>query len=253
MSLINRAILRSRKTANRYIASRFYKTFGAKYAKDGLVTKHGAEFAYEPRFVNAYNNAKRIGAWHGADIEWRAHVIAWAAEMGSKLDGDFVECGVDFGGTAMVALQFSGIANTERKFYLLDTFEGLDDRLINEAERARGLKSGTYPKSFDKVKSSFAPFKNVEIIQGAVPDTLMQVKAKKVAFLSIDMNCVAPEIAAGDFFWPKMVPGAPIILDDYGFSKHEEQRKAWDAFADARGLTVLSLPTGQGMLMKPSA
>jgi hypothetical protein len=84
-----------------------------------------------------------------------------------------------------------------------------------------------------------------------VPDTLELVDTPRVAFLSIDMNNTAPEIAAAEFFWPKLTPGAPVILDDYGWAEHIEQKRAFDAFAARHGVCILSLPTGQGLIVKP--
>jgi len=88
-------------------------------------------------------------------------------------------------------------------------------------------------------------------VQGIIPGTLSQVTAEKVSYLSIDMNCVAPEIAAAEFFWDKLVSGAVMVLDDYGFELHEPQKRAFDAFAEKRGVQVLSMPTGQGLIFKP--
>ena len=44
-----------------------------------------------------------------------------------------------------------------------------------------------------------------------------------------------------------------VVLDDYGFRAHIEQKHAMDAFARSVGVSILSLPTGQGMISKPSA
>ena len=65
------------------------------------------------------------------------------------------------------------------------------------------------------------------------------------------MNCVQPEVAAMEYFWPKLVAGGVVILDDYGFSGHEAQKRAADQFAASVGARILSLPTGQGLLIKP--
>jgi hypothetical protein len=56
----------------------------------------------------------------------------------------------------------------------------------------------------------------------------------------------APEIAAAEHFWDRLVPGGIIVLDDYGWRKQINQKIAFDRFADARKINVLSLPTGQG-------
>ncbi len=108
-----------------------------------------------------------------------------------------------------------------------------------------------YADCYSEVTRTFKEFKNVQIIKGVVPDTLALVPSKKIAFLSIDMNCAAPEIAAAEYFWEKLSSGAVIVLDDYGWARHIEQKRAFDRFASERGVSVLSLPTGQGLIFKP--
>jgi O-methyltransferase len=66
------------------------------------------------------------------------------------------------------------------------------------------------------------------------------------------MNCAWPEERAAEYFWNRLVPGGIIVHDDYGFKLHEEQRKMMDRFAAGRGVPVLALPTGQGIVLKPS-
>ncbi len=85
-----------------------------------------------------------------------------------------------------------------------------------------------------------------------MPEILEQVNTDKVAYLSIDMNCAEPEIAAAEFFWDKLAPSTPVLLDDYGWAKHIEQKRAFDQFAIRKGIEILSLPTGQGLFFKPS-
>ena len=71
-----------------------------------------------------------------------------------------------------------------------------------------------------------------------------------VAFLHIDMNCALPERVAFEFFWDRLSPGAVVLFDDYAYYGHNCQREAIDAAARARGTEVLSLPTGQGLIVK---
>jgi hypothetical protein len=107
-----------------------------------------------------------------------------------------------------------------------------------------------YPDCYEFVVQAFKRYPNVNIVKGAVPEILPSVKVEKVAYLSIDMNCVQPEVAALEYYWPKLSPGGVVILDDYGFSGHEAQKRAADRFADSVGCRVLTLPTGQGLLFK---
>ncbi len=50
---------------------------------------------------------------------------------------------------------------------------------------------------------------------------------------------------------PRLVPGAPIIFDDYGWKDYGDQQPAIDAFLEPFGVCVLELPTGQGLAFKP--
>jgi hypothetical protein len=47
--------------------------------------------------------------------------------------------------------------------------------------------------------------------------------------------------------------GGIILLDDYGFVSYEEQKRGFDQFARSKGIEVLALPTGQGLILKPDA
>ena len=65
------------------------------------------------------------------------------------------------------------------------------------------------------------------------------------------MNAAGPEIAAANFFWDKLVPGAMVILDDYAYVGYEVQKRAFDQFSKEKNVPILSLPTGQGLFIKP--
>ena len=65
------------------------------------------------------------------------------------------------------------------------------------------------------------------------------------------MNCAPPEVAAAEYFWDRLLPGAVVLLDDYAYLGFGVQKSAMDAFAAAKGVAICSLPTGQGLLLKP--
>jgi hypothetical protein len=45
--------------------------------------------------------------------------------------------------------------------------------------------------------------------------------------------------------------GAMILLDDYAYVGYGVQKAAMDVTAAVKGVTIASLPTGQGLLIKP--
>ena len=221
------------------------------YNQDGVATRHNSDFQSEARFASAYAKGVETGSWGQERIQWRAHVVTWAAQNGLLRDGDFVECGVNKGGMSRVIHEYTRLSETPRKFWLLDTYNGLAERYLSEEEKRRGAEHWGYEECFDLVKKTFAPFPNVMIVRGEVPGTLPQVTSDRVAYLGIDLNCTAPEIDAATFFWDKLSSGAMVVLDDYGWTGHMEQKIAFDAFARERGVEILSLPTGQGLILKP--
>ena len=142
-----------------------------------------------------------------------------------------------------------------RKYYLMDTFQGLVPELVNDAERAIGrleMFDGTYPECYEQTKKNFEEFDDVVMIRGTIPDTLPQNKAKQIAFMHIDMNCAAPEVAAMRYFWPKVERGGIVVLDDYAYHGYQPQKDAMDALGREIGFMVASLPTGQGLVVKSS-
>lgn len=193
-----------------------YRSRGA-YLQDGFLTVHNSDFRHDPKFREAYRLGKATGSWGRSDVEWRAYVCCWAAWSVRHKDGDFVECGVNRGGLSRTVIHYIDFDKLDKRFWLLDTFEGLPDHLISEDERRRGILPGGYEPCYDQVVETFRAFHGVEIVKGVIPDTLSQVTAAAICYLSIDMNNTAPEIAAAEHFWDRLVPGGMIVLDDYGW------------------------------------
>lgn len=236
------------------LPSQFYTPV---YDYDGLRTDPAVIYNHDFMRDEAYIGAMRAGAealGHDHKMFWRLHVALWAASRAARLPGDFVECGVWRGFLSTAIMTFLDWNNLAQRFYLFDTFDGLIPDLLNEKERENVDKirhlNSYFRDTFPFVSRHFRKFPRVELIKGKVPDTLSSIEIGKVSFISIDMNCVGPELAAANFFWPKMVPGAFMLLDDYGFVSYEEQKRGFDQFAAEHGTSVLALPTGQGLIVK---
>lgn len=221
------------------------------YDQDGLTTVHNSSFMKDPDFIKAEQAGAATGSWD--HIHWRVHTILWAAHHCKNLEGDFVECGTNKGGYARAICEYLDFASLDKTFYLLDTFKGLDENLLTTEEKASGKKEyfqAFYSDCFEQVKNTFSSLPNVKLVQGSVPGTLAQVASDKIAFLSVDMNNVNPEIASLDFFWDKLIPGGMIVLDDYAYVTYNLQHDAHDKWARQKGIKILSLPTGQGLIVK---
>lgn len=218
------------------------------------------DFLRDPKFIEAYmfgmDSGHHImrppGSTSDIHIEWRVQVCLWAAQHAKILAGDFVECGVNTGILARAVCKYTDFNATGKKFFLFDTFCGIPESQAGEdAVRVRETNAKNYEECYELAKRNFSAYPGATLVRGMIPDKLTTVPIDKVAYLSIDMNVSAPEIAAIEFFWGKLSRGAPVVLDDYGWYGHEKQKAAFDTFARERGVEILMMPTGQGLLIKP--
>ena len=231
------------------------------YDQDGLRSIHNHDFMNDPKFIHAYNQASKAESVE-KKVHWRMHTLLWTAEYAMNLgEGDFVECGVYKGFFSTGAMDYLNWNSKNKSFYLFDTFKGRDYNQLNEEEKISNPQEQIIQKNlknlqsiedvYDIAKRNFLPYKNVHIIKGTIPYSLTQAKIDKVSYLSLDLGCAYPEIEAAKYFWSKMVKGAIAIINSYSYIGYTEQKKVLDKFAKEKGISILSLPTGQGIYIKP--
>lgn len=230
------------------------------YDANNLVTwQQSIDFMSDERFLSAYSRGMNSGhriftqsSNSDLHIEWRVAIACWAAQHASRLPGDFVECGTNTGIVSLAVCDYVNFDSLTKSFWLFDTFSGIPVEQISKAELklGRDQENVYYPECFDIAKKNFEPFRRVHLVRGRVPDTLNSVPINEVAYLHLDMNIAYPERAALEYFWPKMPVGAVTILDDYGWSPYRAQKTILDDFARLKGVGIMMLPTGQGLLIK---
>lgn len=225
-------------------------------------------FLTDPRFLSAYKRGessehamREASGGPQFDIRWAVAVTTWAATHCAKLAGDFVECGVNTGWHSLAICEYVDFNKLDKNFWLFDTYCGMPDEQMSAQERTFDLRrlggarpdinARLYPECYEVAKKNFAPYPRAKLVRGKVPDTLGSVEIDSVAYLSIDMNIALPERAAMEHFWPKLTSGAIVVLDDYGWMGMHEQKDTHDEFAASQGCEILTLPTGQGLLIKP--
>ncbi len=221
---------------------------GPSYHSDGMTLLNSSACLADPDISRAYQESLKVGDWRGDgsryDMRWRYYIVCRVAQLAMTVPGDFVECGVYRGGYARAILSYLPFQNSGRRYWMLDTFDGLKSDLVTDAEKDRGILAAYahYDECYEDVRRMFAN-DPVTIIRGAVPGTLPQCDAKEIAYLSLDMNCVTPELDAANYFWDRLSPGGILLHDDYNFPLHQEQRLAMDQFAKERGAVLIGLPT----------
>jgi O-methyltransferase len=233
------------------------------YDEADLATSRNHDFVNDPAFLEAIQFAlsERLAQKYGHHGRWNFHVVLWAAAHAIALRADIVQLGVWAGAEAAAILKFTRFETTPQRMFLVDTFTGVPEEQWTKQELAAGANSAQwlYKESgdiYEYTRDRFKAHSNISVIQGRVPDVLPSIPVERIGLLMLDMNVAAPERAAAEFFWKKMVPGGLILADDYGHSRpgvqYFAQKVAFDEFARSKGVPVLSVPTGHGLIIKPS-
>lgn len=186
-----------------------------------------------------------IANWH-----WHLQVVAWAVQHTRDVPGELVEMGVFKGHTTLFTAEYLDFQDWPKRWFLFDTFDGIPDDQVDPGWDSinKSIYKGAY--SYEDVVQRFAPFPNIEVIRGRVPEILHERCPDRISFLHIDLNNTAAEIAALEFVLDRLSPGAVLILDDYCWASAHAQFQAERKWFAERGLHVLPLPTGQGVFVK---
>lgn len=213
------------------------------YTGDNLFTfGRNLGFLDDPKFMAAMQANATTDVEHAT--AWRSHVVTWAAKQALRREGDFVECGCYKGTTAKIICDYLDFSSVDKQYFLYDLFEH-DEGMEHHAMPEHG------PGLYERTVARFAGYPNVIVKKGFIPDVFKEAAPEKIAFLHIDLNGPTAEVAALESLFERMVPGAILILDDYGWGGlYAPQKAAEDRFFSGRGYEVLELPTGQGMVLK---
>ena len=137
-----------------------------------------------------------------------------------------------------------------RGFHLFDTFEGFDDKdLVLEKNKDDRYTTNNFSDTqLNKVKEIFKGSSNVFFYKGYFPDTTVDLKEEKFAFVNIDADLYKPTISALEYFYPKLSPGGVIIVHDYNHN-WDGVKQALDEFIITIPECLIEIPDWQGSAM----
>lgn len=229
----------------------FYRIFQPEFQflKDGVAINAKPPFYSDDRFMEAYRGAIRdelkiVFGKHEDYIIWRAHLLTWFLTQNVPKVGEFVECGVWYGWLSKTICLYSEFWKQDRNFYLVDSWDGESyPNPLSAYAKGQTL--------FQDVSGRF-PYDNVKLIKGKVPTVFQSSdfpKIDQVAYLGLDMNGWEAEVAALEHFYPKLVKGGIIYLDDYGHNYYKQVEMVDDFFKDKRE-KPLYFPCGSAIYVK---
>lgn len=163
------------------------------------------------------------------------------------VEGACAELGVHRGDTA----RHINRVYSDRKLYLLDTFEGFDERdcVVDNKNHFSVAKRGEFDDtSLDLVRSKMPHIEKVSFIKGYFPETSAQIPSnERFAFVNLDVDLYQPILAGCEFFYPRLSGGGVLLIDDYFNPTYEGTKRAVDEFAKSHNLSPLPIGDSLGV------
>jgi hypothetical protein len=158
------------------------------------------------------------------------------------IPGDFVECGVWLGGSAMViAKTLMRLGVHDRRIWLYDTFGAMPqpdeaDRDVNKDFAGRpperltsDAPHGHYlPQVRENMKSTGYPAALVSYVCGLIEETIPASVPEQIALLRLDSDWYSSTAHELEHLYPLVATAGVLIVDDYGH--FQGARKAVDEY-----------------------
>lgn len=205
---------------------------------------------------------KRSGSTHDPEVvHQRLYNTLQFLRYAVDLDGEVAECGAFKGLSSFVFCNYIRLARPEfdgDRYHIFDSFEGLSEPSKQDLSgQSTGeideefQKAGAFHGSLETVKSTLRDFPRIEYHRGWIPQSFEGIPEREYKFVHLDLDLYEPIKGGVEYFYPRMVQGGVIVIDEYGFPRWPGARKAVDEYCEANGLTTaVSLTTGNGVLIK---
>lgn len=177
-----------------------------------------------------------------------------------NLDGYVIECGCYKGLSSFIFLNFSKRLDSQYlgdKYIIIDSFEGLsapsNQDSLGKDENGNDryfVGAGYFATPLDDVKLALADFPKIEFIKGWIPERLAALPERKYKFVHVDLDFYDPIKGALEYFFPRMVIGGLIVIDDYGSLFWPGAKRAVEEFCDTHKIDLLNISTAQAILRK---
>ena len=198
----------------------------------------------DAEFRRLYEGVARITAGSPE----RGYMLMRLAQHAAHLPGDFAECGVSQGGTALLLCRI--LQKAQKTLYLFDSFQGLPPP-HPEHDPFTSFREGQYAASVAVVKQRLGecqPF--TEVREGWIPETFHGLEDRQYAFVHVDVDLYQSTLDCCAYFYPRLTPGGILLFDEYGWaSAHGEKTAVDEYFADKPERPIVLL-TGQAFVLK---
>src|SRR5882724_977636 len=195
-------------------------------------------FPFSKEFDQTYRryNVRSMGA--ASTPIYSQHVDYQLLSYALTLEGDVAEVGIYKGATT--SLLASLVEKTAKQYHVFDTFEGLPDMTKEDSASGYGEPSTKLmaDNTLQSVKNHLKDYHCIQYHKGLFPATANGIKGP-FCFVYLDMDIYQSTKDGLQFFYPRMVKGGVIIVDDYASKRWVGVRTAVSEFAEQHPVVVM--------------
>jgi O-methyltransferase len=182
---------------------------------------------------------------------YRLHELWQLAAGSAPLTGALVEVGTWRGGSGALIAASARRAGILDPIYLCDTFRGV----VKAGDRDPFYEGGEHADTSREVVEELCSrlgLSGVEVLEGVFPEeTARRIPTDvRVRFCHIDVDVHDSARDAFDWAWPRLVPGACVVFDDYGAEGCSGVTELVDAQRGLPDRVVIHNLNGHGIVVR---
>jgi len=218
--------------------------------------------AQDPAFDGAYLDGVLVTGTAPVPLRRRDRFRLLVRQLGRTLGlpGLVAECGCFRGLSSFLlcrTLRAHASSFTGAGYRIFDSFQGLsaprgedlaDDGSVEFGRLRHNIVPGHYAASLDIVRRSLKAFPGIEYFPGWIPSAFPAETESRYRFVHVDVDLYQPTLDSFEYFWPRLVPGAVVVCDDYNWPGG---RRAVEEFCARAGVAFERSPVNQAYFVKP--
>lgn len=238
LKIIFSALIRNDEYSRFYLAERISRIIYKRYR----FSEFGRLFLYDDDFIRYYESFEGTENYHSFD---RKYTLDQLMKLAVSLEGDTAECGAYKGASSFLIC--CGIKGLQKRHHVFDSFEGISAPI---REDGNYWQKGNLACSESVIQENLKEYDFVVYHKGWIPTKFQEVSDRRFCFVHLDVDLYQPTLKSLMFFYERMTQGGIILCDDYGFTTCPGAKKAMDFFFSDKPEEIVSLPTGQGFVMR---
>lgn len=169
--------------------------------------------------------------------DWLSYIVEIAS---TAPYGDFVECGVYSGTSAMQLAKYC-----KTTIHLFDSWMGISD--LHEYDNSF-YKNNKWIIDIKHTKKYLKDFSNVKYYQGWFPKRFDEVKDIEISLLHIDVSLYYPTKLSLEYLWDRVIIGGYVICNFHDNYSTGPKKAFYDFFENKQD--IIEYPKGIRLIIK---